>query len=385
MSRGPELFKKKKDCCGCNACQQICPKSAISMTEDNEGFLYPVIDYKKCVSCGLCEKVCPIKETNSKTDEIIKCYVAYAKDEEVRVNSSSGGMFTLLAEEILKRGGIVVGATFDEKWRVHHICIDSVIDLQKLRGSKYTQSRLNNTYKEVKEFLEKGKEVLFTGTECQISGLKKYLSKEYENLFTVDVLCHGVPSPKVWDKYIKSNISENHSDIKHISFRNKETGWKNYSVKMEFENSKEYRENFSKDLFMRMFLSEICLRPSCHDCRFKKLERNADVTIGDCWGIGNYMPEMDDDKGTSVILIHSDKGRKIWESILDKIIYKEAERDKALSPNADSRKSVVPHINRKKFFRKLSNGESIESLEKLLELSLWRRIRRKIVRYIMKI
>ena len=276
----------------------------------------------------------------------------------------------------------MVGVAFDEQWMAHHICITNMDELGKLRGSKYVQSRIENTYKETKDFLEEGRKVLFSGTECQISGLKAYLKKNYDNLFTVDVLCHGVPSPKVWEKYKKNHILEYGAEIQKTSFRNKDLGWKGYAVEFKFTNKAVYKETFTKDSFMRLFLSEICLRPSCYNCKFKALERESDITIGDCWGVEKYMPEMDDDKGTSVVMIHSHKGMMLWELIVDFLEYKEAERDKALAPNADSRKSVEPHINRKKFFRKLNSNVSLAELETCIELSFVDRIRIKCKRII---
>lgn len=373
MSKKVKLYKKKKECCGCGACEQICPENAINLEEDKEGFLYPVIDFYRCIGCGMCEKVCTIRNAEIKSDDVVMCYAGFAKNESVRMLSSSGGVFTLLAEEIFERQGIIVGAAFDDDWQVHHICIDNLKDLEKLRGSKYVQSRLEDTYRETKEYLEKGKNVLFTGVPCQISGLRRYLRKKYDNLYTVDVLCHGVPNPKLWNMYLKTHKER----INKISFRSKDTGWKKFSLKIEFDNGEIYQKNIGDDIFMQMFLRELCLRPSCYDCKFKKLDRDSDITIGDSWGIENYIPEMDDDKGTSVIMVHSEGGMRLINSILGKMNYCVVERDKVLSPNADSRKSVTPHINRKKFVKNISNNANIRVLTKLLELSLWDRVRRK--------
>lgn len=384
MNKVPKIYKKKKDCCGCNACKQVCPNSAISMKQDTEGFYYPYIDADKCVGCGLCEKVCPIKNVKNKTDDVKKSYVAYTTNDEIRLRSSSGGIFTILAEYVLETGGVVVGAAFDDGWMVHHICITNKDELEKLRGSKYVQSRIENTFKDTKKFLGEGRKVLFSGTACQIAGLKEYLRKDYEGLYTVDVLCHGVPSSEVWNIYKENYIKEYNEEIEQIFFRKKDSGWKNFTIELGFSNSKAYKEIFFKDSFMRLFLSEICLRPSCYDCKFKKLERESDLTIGDCWGIENYMPEMDDDKGTSVIMIHSDKGIKLWKNITGLLNYKEAERDKALSPNADSRKSVVPHINRKKFLKKLKSGASLEELVECVDVSFSDKVRRKCRKIICK-
>lgn len=346
-------IENKKECCGCNACIQICPKSCINMIEDKQGFLYPKVIEETCISCGLCEKICPI--INKKNENMLESYLAYAKDDILRMRSSSGAIFSLCGEEVLNQKGVVFGAVFDPNFEVHHICIDNINDFQLLRGSKYVQSRIEETYKETETYLKEGKIVLYSGVGCQIAGLKNFLRKSYDNLYTIDVLCHGVPSPKVWRQYIKDKEKEYNSKIKNIEFRNKVNGWKNFSMILMFENDNVYSKTFRKDEFMKLFLGDICLRPSCYDCKFKELDRNSDLTIGDAWGVENYKPHMDDDKGTSIILIHTEQGRKIFNLVKDKMIYEIADVDKALSPTADSRKSVNPHSNVNKFWNKVQN------------------------------
>ncbi len=319
--------KDKKLCCGCNACVQKCPQKCIEMKEDGEGFIYPHVNKNECANCNICNKVCPINNSIFQVSHR-EAYAAYSIDDELRNKSSSGGIFSLCAENVLNNQGVVFGAAFDEKFTVHHISIKSVNDLNLLQGSKYLQSRIENTYKEAEDILKKGIAVLYSGTACQIAGLKRYLKKDYDNLFTIDVLCHGVPSPKVWKKYIEEQEKSYKSNIKSIFFRSKKFGWKTYAVELKFNNSTAYENIFSKDAFMKIFLKNICLRPSCYDCKFKTLNRPSDLTIGDCWGIDNYMPEMDDDKGTSVLLIHSDKGKELFDRIKSKIIFKEGEIDK---------------------------------------------------------
>lgn len=370
-------INEKKECCGCSACQQICPKECITMNEDTEGFYYPVVDEKKCVNCNLCEKVCPIKK-EEKRDQKLWAYATYSKETKIRLQSSSGGMFSLIAEYVLKNKGIVFGVVFNSEQTVNHVSIERLEDLDKLRGSKYIQSQIKETYKEAKSYLEKGKLVLFTGTACQIAGLKGFLRKEYENLVTIDVLCHGVPSKRVWKKYIENQENLNNGHLKNVFFRNKDNGWKQYEVCADFDNGREYRKMHGQDIFMRLFLSEICLRPSCHDCHFKSLDRPSDFTLGDSWGIENYMPEMDDDKGTSVVLLHSEKAKEIFEKLKDKMIFKEAEVDKILPPTADSRKSVIAHPKRKQFFELLEQGVGIEKLVKLIEPSVGQKIKNKV-------
>lgn len=365
-------IQNKEDCCGCSACAQICPKKCITMKEDSEGFLYPVTDAKVCVNCKKCETICPIinSESNKSDDAKPDVYVAYHNDEEIRMKSSSGGIFTSLAEGILAEGGAVFGAAFDENYLVVHKSIHSVEELDKLRGSKYLQSKIDQSYVKTKIYLDSGKTVLFTGTACQIAGLKAFLGKDYANLFTLDVLCHGVPSPKLWEKYLEEQVKEHGADIQRIFFRQKNYGWKKFAVSIDFANETAYECIFTKDAFMKLFLSNICLRPSCYKCRFKGMNRPSDITLGDCWGIEKYMPDMDDDKGTSVMLVHTVRGRMLSQIISHDLKMRTAELDKALPPNADSRKSVLPHPRRKQFFVLLGKGKSIRCLVQLLQPSL---------------
>lgn len=372
----------KSKCCGCSACYQICPSKCIAMEQDKEGFLYPVVNEVQCKQCGLCEKICPVQNVKEVKCDTLKSYVAYIKDETVRLKSSSGGMFTLFAEEILNRQGVVFGAAFDDAFLVQHIAIQTKADLAWLQGSKYLQSRIEETYKEAKKFLEAGRFVLYTGTACQIAGLKAYLHKDYEKLYTIDVLCHGVPTPKLWQHYIKCQEKQYKASVSSVFFRNKSSGWKNYSVQLVFKNAMAHMNKFANDEYMRLFLSDICLRPSCHDCKFKALNRSSDLTLGDCWGIENYMPHMDDDKGTSVVLVHSTKGQKMFEDLKEQMRYCEAEVDKALPPTADSRKSVNMHPKRDKLFAQLEKGKDVSDLVKLVEPSLFSKVKRRIKKMI---
>lgn len=376
---------KKSGCCGCSACEQICPKRCIIMKTDTEGFFYPSVEISSCINCRICEEICPVMNATSKGESVRGTYVAYAKDETVRLQSSSGGIFTLFAEYILNMGGVVFGAAFDNKFMVHHISVDNLEGLKYLRGSKYLQSRIEDTYIEAKNVLESGKPVLYSGTACQIAGLHCYLRKEYRNLYTVDVLCHGVPSPKVWEKYLSEKQNAYGADIRQIIFRKKNPGWKKYFIELQFSNNKVYESSFIEDPFMQLFLSDICLRPSCYDCKFKHLERPSDLTIGDCWGIERYMPDMDDDKGTSVVLVHSEKGQNMLKSIVELMVLREAETDRALSPSADSRNSVSIHKNRDKFFALLERDASVRKMIRLIKLSMLKRIRNKLKRVFHKV
>lgn len=352
---------EKQDCCGCTACLHSCPVHCITMQEDEEGFLYPVIDEDHCIHCHKCETVCPMqKQENRDTGSAV--FVGYCRNEVIRKQSSSGGIFSVLAECVLQQNGVVFGAAFDENFEVYHIAIETETDLPKLRGSKYVQSRLGNAYPEIKRYLEMGRKVLFTGTACQIAGLKKYLNKPYENLYTVDVLCHGVPSPKIWRMYLAAQKKQYGTSVEKIELRNKKYGWNNFSVIIDFADKQQYCVHFFEDWFMKMFLGNLDLRPSCYACPFKEFPRISDMTIGDSWGIEKVMPDLTDDKGISVILVHSQKGGRMFQEVQEKLITWEAKLDEVLPPTADSRKPVAMHPNREKYLKGLKNGESFEVL-----------------------
>lgn len=354
---------EKKECCGCTACVHMCPANCITMQEDEEGFLYPVIEEEKCIHCHKCVGVCPVRNTkqiNTKTET----FVGYSTDEEIRKQSSSGGIFSVVAEWIIQQKGVVFGAAFDDTFEVHHIAVETKAELEKLRGSKYVQSRLENVYLQVKQYLEMKRIVLFTGTACQIAGLKNYLNTEDENLYTIDVLCHGVPSPKIWRMYLDEKQKQYHSSIHKYEFRNKEKGWKNFSINIMFSDKQQYLVRHYEDDFMGMFLGNIDLRPSCYACHFKGFPRISDMTIGDCWGIENHMPDMDDDKGTSVIMVHSSNGKRMLEGVRGNLRLREANLDTVLPPTADSRKSVEMHPNRKRYWEEVKRGASFSKLYK---------------------
>lgn len=303
----------KHKCCGCTACVNVCPKNCISMSADREGFLYPLVDFVKCIDCGLCEQVCPVlRPVKNEIEPLV--YAAVNNDESVRLQSSSGGIFTLLAESVLDRGGIVFGACFDQNWNVVHDYTETKEGLAKFRGSKYVQSHVGNCFIQVKTFLDSGREVLFSGTPCQVAGLKNYLRKPYSNLFTVDLVCHGVPSPEVWRRYLqeavcrvygikKRNLINLDEYISDISFRAKDKGWKKYNIKIIFHNGKVEMMPFFENPYMNAFLSDLSLRPSCYACPTKLHYVQSDITLADFWGVNEIKPDIDDDKGCGLILI----------------------------------------------------------------------------------
>lgn len=318
---------KPEDCCGCEACKQICPKNCITMRQDKEGFLYPIVNIADCINCHLCEKVCPIINNHQNSRTPIESFYAFNRDEHTRMNSSSGGVFSLFAEQILRNNGIVFGAQFNDTWNVKHSFIDKYENISCFQGSKYVQSNTGNTYKQTEKFLKEGKTVLFSGTPCQIAGLKHFLRKDYDNLYTIDFICHGVPSPMIFHQYIKELLSvlskKTHNkytltDIKQISFRHKNLGWKKFSFFLRLQKNNEFfdfSEDLSKNTFLKGFLHDLYLRPSCHQCNFKELKSNSDITIGDYWGISTFHPNVDDDKGVSVIMLNTTKGLNFFSTI----------------------------------------------------------------------
>lgn len=348
----------KMKCSGCAACAAICPKQCITMRSDEEGFFYPEIDSSTCIHCNRCEQVCPIIQTRVLQEpNVLKSPVAYAAynlDESTRLSSSSGGMFTLLAEKVLQEKGIVFGAAMSEdQHSVSHIAVENVEDLEKLRGSKYLQSNTDGVYPKVSEELETGRRVLFSGTPCQVEALHTFLGREYENLLCVDLICHGVPSPKVWDKYISYQEDRAGAPARRTFSRHKKYGWKTFAVLFEFSNNTAYEQILSKDLFMQAFLQNACLRPSCHSCAFKKLNRLSDITLADFWGIQDIAPEMDDDKGTSLVIVHTAKGQKVFDSLKNEMRFLEVEIAKALAGNPAMTASVPEHKCRRQFFAHL--------------------------------
>lgn len=316
------------DCCGCEACVQICPKNCIDFSRDAQGFLYPVVNKESCIDCGLCEKVCPvINKTNQSKNSHSTLYAVKSSDDAIRQQSSSGGFFSLLADYVLTKGGVVYGAAFDDAFNVYHSRVDDISDLHKLRGSKYVQSRIGKTFRECKDDLKAGKLVLFTGTPCQISALGHFLHKDYDNLIKVEVVCHGVPSPMVYQQYLKETIIKDVEDrtITKVNFRTKLGSWKKYFFTVEYKDRGEiceYKECVTDSLYMKGFLSDLYIRPSCFECPAKNFTSGADFTIADFWGQEYTFPEFDDDKGVSAVFTNTVKAQEIFSQISAVIVEK---------------------------------------------------------------
>ena len=348
---------ERKLCTGCTACANICPKKAIKMGIDEEGFKYPVIDQNKCVNCGLCQKTCPVLGKSNNTS-INDCYVSYAKDEKLRKNASSGGVFPLIANYVLKNNGIVIGAAFDNN-KLKHIAIKEKKFLNQLQGSKYLQSDLDNIFKYIKENVN-DKKILFVGVPCQVAGLKAFLKREYENLICIDLVCHGVPSPKLFEKYCEELEKLNNDKLINYNFRDKSTGWDTYSVKATFKNS-SFIELSRNNNYSKLFLSDIALRESCYQCNFKIGNKYSDITLGDFWGVQNYYPDMYNKSGVSAVILNTNKGLEIYNSIKEDMVYQKCQLEEIIAGNASLKKSCIRPKNREDFFEKI-NYNSISDL-----------------------
>lgn len=363
-------------CCGCTACYSVCPKHCITMSTDKEGFLYPLVNNERCIECEQCIKVCPFHNPfeQSRPKDV---YAAINKAEPVRLNSSSGGIFSSMSERIIKAGGVVFGAKFTENWQVEIVSTETIEGLSAFRGSKYLQAKVSDSFKKAKEYLQEGRLVLFSGTPCQIAGLKHFLKKDYPNLLALDFVCHGVPSPKVWSKYLDEVANVSKRAITDIKFRNNSKGWKRYNFSLGYnKREKIYSLNtfYGNNHYMWAFLSDLILRPSCYNCKAKAGRSKSDITIADFWGIENIDPAFDDDKGTSLLLIHTEKGLKALD--VTKIEYKEEEYENALRYNPSIERNATPHKHRKAFFDKLDNCKSIIRLmDKELSPGLYQTVR----------
>lgn len=347
-----ERFCKPELCTGCGACATICPRECIRMIPDGEGFLRPVVDTQACVSCGCCQKVCPIIESPGIPNEATIAYASINTDEQVRYSSTSGGVFSLLCCWVLKRGGIVFGAVYDDDFNVVHYPVESIMNLHKLRGAKYSQSSLGSTYSKVQTNLNNGRYVLFSGTPCQVGGLVSFLGKHYDNLILVDLICHGVPSPKVWKHYIRYRGERDASGSKPtgINLRSKETGWPGYSIRFDYPDGGLYTATNSQDPYLRGFVGNLYLRPSCYNCNFKGSVRLSDFTLGDYWGVWSQLPQYHDGKGTSLVLLHTEKAKSIWEDIAGDCKYSEVDVSTALTENPSALLSPTIKEDRGRFF-----------------------------------
>ncbi len=358
------ISNSRDNCPGCMACYNICPKQAIEIVENDEGFLYPVINEEKCIKCNLCSNICNKQASVNYDEKHIKILAAWSNDETTRLKSSSGGCFTEFAKYIFDNKGVVFGAGYNKEFEVTHKEAHDLDDLNDLRGSKYVQSIIGDCYKKVKSYLESNKLVLFSGTPCQVAGLYKFLNRNYDNLYTCDLVCHGVPSPKVFRKYKLYLQKKYNSDINTINFRDKVKGWKIFSFTTIFKNGKKYSDTLSNDKYIKGFLNNIYLRPSCYDCKYSKIPRQADISLGDFWGVQEKYSELDDDKGTSLLLINSKKGEELLDKCSNNMFIKEInDLEYVIKYNPCIIGSVKMPNNRNKFFEQIDKFEFDELIK----------------------
>ena len=337
-------------CTGCSACYNVCPKHAIKMVRDEEGFLIPNIDNELCINCGLCKKKCPVinKKSNFSLNE---CYAGYSKRESIK-KSSSGGIFGVIATYILKSNGAVIGACLEND-ELKHIVIEKKEDLNKVRGSKYLQSDISSVYKFIRNNI-KEKLILFVGTPCQVAGIKSVFDSKYENLICIDLFCHGVPSLKVFEKYLNELEREHNDIVIGYDFRSKQESWENYKNVIYFK-TKKIEMNYYDNPYMKLFLNNISLRKSCYNCNFKLGNKYSDLTLGDFWGIKSFHPDIYNSSGVSAVIVNTEKGLKILNKILDQCTFKKCSIREILTFNKSLKKSAPRNKKREKFFKKLNS------------------------------
>lgn len=366
------VLEEMDKCVGCSSCAQRCIKKCITMKPDNEGFLFPDIDQGNCNDCGACRKACPVFDNNigsfakATLDDKPKptnVYACWNNNDETRLKSSSGGLFSLFAENTIKEGGAVFGAAFDDEFQVHHTCVRNIDALDTQRGSKYVQSTIGNNFLEVEVLLKAGNKVLFAGTPCQIAGLKAFLGKEYDKLLTIDLACNGVPSPKIWSMYLEYMKDLYKSNIKHISFRNKKDGWTKSSMKIDFDNGKTYIENVYKETYFLGYGKGIFNRKCCYKCNFKLKNTKSDITLADFWGVEKLQGiPIRDNKGVSLLISNTTKGSTALSDIKCYTNIYESLFEEAVKGNPRLLTSCSMPEAREKFFKAIKTGSSFQKL-----------------------
>lgn len=370
----------KRNCTGCTACKSICPRDAISMVSDNEGFLYPHVNNDLCINCGLCDSVCPLPKRD-KQDNVcssLDAYVAhYGNSDELWYESSSGGVFTAITEYVIENNGIVYGAAYNKEWKVEHCSATSLTDALAFRGSKYVQSELNDTFREIKSYLLAGRLVLFSGTPCQVAGLKSYLKKDWNNLITVDLLCHCIPSPRLFKDYINYIQKRYKKRISRINMKDKTLGWNSFQTpRIYFEDGSSIFNIEDSKLWETIFYSHIAVRPSCYSCRFSNLNRVGDITIGDYWGVEKYHPEYSVPNGASIMLINSRRGQEAFEGFSNRLKYEITDPIKGLPSSLVY--AVSPHPKRSQFWLDYEKMSFTQICNRYFGLGLLNKIKRRL-------
>jgi len=375
-------------CTGCAACYTACSHNAISMQYDDEGFEYPVINQEACIDCGLCQTVCPVLQYDKRqtlrtaNNDAQIGYAARNKNYEQRLISSSGSIFPPIAEWILENGGLVVGTAYDEYFNAKHLIVESKDDLKNIQGSKYLQCKADNTtFKRIKEELKTGRFVLYSGMACQVEGLKSYLRKEYDNLYTIDLICMGIPSSIVWQKYLNAFFKG--EKILHVNFKEKSKGWDSFSFYVKTDK-RDFKEIGMENLYLQSMFRSWNMRPSCFQCPFKKENRFSDYTLADCWGASKLVPEINDNKGLSSVIVHSNKGLELWEKLADRIDYREISIEDIAAGNSNLIQNKPQTGNRQLFYHLLDRApqKAFTKLCKVKKPSILGRLKGKLIRIV---
>lgn len=376
-----QVYVEKKLCTGCSACVASCPQNAISMIKNKEGFEYPVVEKDKCVDCKLCSKICPIGK-NMICDVSIKrkYYAVKNKNDDVRRKSASGGVFSAIADYVFENGGVVYGAAFVDDLEVRHIRIDKRNDLDLLRGSKYVQSNIQSVYKMIKNDLNEGREVLFVGTPCQIAGIRSAFKHVGENLILCDIVCHGVPSPMIFQGFLDWLEKKERKKIRKIIFRDKERGWQQQKWKVQYEDGTEQTDTPNLNVYKNIFYKHLALRCSCHQCQYTNLERIGDITIGDYWGIESVIPDFVDELGISLVIVNTVIGKMVFDMISTKLEYRETKKEECLQPQLQY--PTKASENRGRFFYDYQSSGMDYVINKYVKTSLVKRVKHKCLRII---
>lgn len=366
----------KTQCYGCMACKNICPKKCIENKRDENGFWYPYIIEEECVDCGLCYRTCPL---NHKEEIAVQKVYAVKANEDIRKESASGGMFTILSDYVLEQNGVIFGAAFDEEWNLKHIKAVNQKERDRCRGSKYLQSNLGDTYKEIICALKEGKKVLFTGTPCQVAGVKSVI--KHEDLILVDIICHGVASPKVFEGFVKYIEKTLGNKIKKISFRDKEYGWSNQLWSVEDDKGNKYKEAELKR-YKRVYYEHLAHRESCFNCQYASLERSGDITMGDYWGVNDSIPEFNDEKGISLVWANTKKGQEILDSVLKQEQVIERNIQDCLQPQLQE--PVKYNKNRERFLKLYHKKGFKKSTDIVFEYTILKKVKNKMKNMLLK-
>ena len=377
------------NCTGCATCAAVCPFGAVDMVGDDEGFDHPRMNAERCRSCGRCERACPVLHASCPERVPVRVFAAMALDENLRMNSSSGGVFSLLAESVLSRNGVVFGAAWEGGGRIGTPVLRGVTaesELAVLRGSKYVQARPGTSFDEADKALRAGRPVLFSGTPCQIAGLKAFLGRDDDKLLSVEVICHGCASPAVFQSYVRSLEEEHGGNCTTYTFRSKKNGWTTDSIEASFSNGNSLSEEPAKDPFFRGFVHDLYNRRSCAACAFRNLKSGADVTLGDFWHVSQHLAGMNDGKGTSLVLCNTGKGDSAFSAIMPRMRTCETSFKLSLRVNPALRRSSKPHRNREAFFRQWRDASDLKDLiRRLTALSLAEKVSLAFRRFVYRV